>query len=98
MRQYVSISQPEPDEGGFNFTLRRSGSEAHGWIGPCQHIKHCIFHSPFKTTCLITYETAILRRPGRPVLPESLEEDLEHHDEEGGEEGVVDDIEEGDLS
>ena len=47
---------------------------------------------------LITYETAILHCPGRSVLPESLKEDLEHHDEEGGEESVVDDIEQGDLS
>ena len=45
-----------------------------------------------------TYEAAVLHCPGGPILPECLEEDLEHHDEEGGEEGVVDDIEEGDLN
>ena len=94
----IFILQPEPDEGGFNFTLWRSGSEAHGWIGSCHHIKHCIVQSHLKKTGLITYETPILHCPGRPVLPESLEEDLEHHDEEGGEEGVVDDIEQGDFS
>ena len=45
-----------------------------------------------------TYETAVLHGPSGPILPECLEEDLEHHDEEAGEEGVVDDIEQGDLN
>ena len=45
-----------------------------------------------------TYEAAVLHGPGGSVIPEGLEEDLQHHDEEGGEEGVVDDIEQRDLN
>ena len=43
-----------------------------------------------------TYEASVLHGPGGAFLVQGLEEDLEHDDEEGGEEGVVDDVEQGD--